>query len=179
MNLLADQTIATAPPSIALVIAAATLITGGVYLMLARSLVRVLLGVVLAGNGITVLFLIAGGRAGSAPLRGDTPVSEMADPLPQAMVLTAIVIALATVAFVLALAYRDWRLNGTDDVQDDIEDARIRQLADRDQTSSTYDADDTSITEAEEDPEAIADAEAESAARAYGMADQPDEEGRP
>lgn len=178
MSTVADQTIATAPPSVALVISAAVLITGGVYLMLARSLVQVLLGVVLAGNGIAVLFLIAGGRAGSAPLHGNTPVSEMADPLPQAMVLTAIVIALATVAFVLALAYRDWRLNGTDDVQDDVEDARIRRLADRDQTSSAYDADSTSVTDAEEDPDAIADAEAESAARAYGLDDQQDGGGR-
>ena len=47
----------------------------------------------------------------------------MSDPLPQALVLTAIVISLGTTAFVLAMAYRSWQLTGHDDVQDDVEDA--------------------------------------------------------
>ena len=50
----------------------------------------------------------------------------MSDPLPQALVLTAIVIALGTTAFLLAMAHRSWQLNGNDDVQDDVEDASIR-----------------------------------------------------
>ena len=48
----------------------------------------------------------------------------MSDPLPQALVLTAIVISLGTTAFLLAMAYRSWQLTGHDDVQDDVEDAR-------------------------------------------------------
>ena len=44
----------------------------------------------------------------------------MSDPLPQAMVLTAIVITLGMTAFLLAMAYRSWQLNGHDEVQDDV-----------------------------------------------------------
>src|SRR5690625_7166612 len=49
----------------------------------------------------------------------------MADPLPQAIVLTAIVINLGLTAFVLAMAYRSWQLHGHDEVQDDLEDRRL------------------------------------------------------
>ena len=82
------------------------------------------------GNGVNLCFLVAGGPAGDAPIvakGGDT--TGLSDPLPQAMVLTAIVITLATTAFVLAMAYRSWQLNGHDDVQDDVEDDTIRRLA--------------------------------------------------
>ena len=53
----------------------------------------------------------------------------MSDPLPQAMVLTAIVIGLALTAFMLAMAYRSWTLNDHDEVQDDLEDRRIARQA--------------------------------------------------
>ena len=65
----------------------------------------------------------------------------MSDPLPQAMVLTAIVITLGATAFLLALAYRSFQLNGHDEVADDVEDAVIRQLAEGDLASDSYDAD--------------------------------------
>jgi multicomponent Na+:H+ antiporter subunit C len=52
-----------------------------------------------------------------------------ADPLPQAMVLTAIVITFGVTAFLLALAFRSWLLTGEDFVQDDVEDRRIAALA--------------------------------------------------
>jgi multicomponent Na+:H+ antiporter subunit C len=65
----------------------------------------------------------------------------MSDPLPQAMVLTAIVITLGMTAFLLALAYRSWHLNGHDEVQDDVEDRRIMELADRDEGPGTADND--------------------------------------
>ena len=45
------------------------------------------------------------------------------------MILTSIVITLALVAFVLAMAYRSWQLHGHDEVQDDVEDTRLAQLA--------------------------------------------------
>ena len=51
----------------------------------------------------------------------------MSDPLPQAMILTAIVITLGMAAFLLTLAYRSWQLLGHDEVQDDVEDRRIMQ----------------------------------------------------
>jgi multicomponent Na+:H+ antiporter subunit C len=112
-------------PSVVLVLAIGVLFAAGVYLLLERSLTRVLLGFILMGNGANLLFLVAGGRAGGAPLIGTTPEDEMSDPLVQAMVLTAIVITLGITAFVLAMAYRSWQLHGHDEVQDDLEDRRI------------------------------------------------------
>ncbi|CAB4942207.1 unannotated protein [freshwater metagenome] len=127
--------------NLTLVLVAAALLGCGVYLVLERSLSRVLVGFVMAGNGVSLSFMAAGGPAGHAPIvTKDGPTGGLTDPLPQAMVLTAIVITLATTAFVLAMAYRSWQLNGHDDVQDDIEDDTIRRLALRDVTSEAYDA---------------------------------------
>ena len=84
---------------------------------------------------------MASGAAGGAPIIGVTPKQEMSDPLPQAMVLTAIVITLGLTAYLLALAYRSFQLNGHDEVADDVEDAAIRQLAEADLASDSYDAD--------------------------------------
>ena len=125
--------------SLSLILAAAAMIGCGVYLILERSLTRVLVGLVLLGNGVNVLFLISSGPAGRAPIVGETDVSAMSDPLPQALVLTAIVISLGTSAFLLAMAYRSWQLNGHDDVQDDVEDRAIRRLAAADQASDSFD----------------------------------------
>lgn len=54
------------------------------------------------------------------------------------MVLTAIVITMAVAAFVLTLAYRSFQLHGHDEVADDVEDARIRELAKLDEASDSY-----------------------------------------
>lgn len=116
-------------PALVLVVAIGALVISGVYLMLERSLTRVLVGFILLGNGINLLFLVASGRAGKSAIIGNGTESEMSDPLPQAMVLTAIVITLGLVAFVLAMAYRSWQLHGHDEVQDDLEDRRIARLA--------------------------------------------------
>lgn len=124
--------------NLTLITVVGVLVGCGVTLILERSLTRILVGFVLIGNGLNILFLVASGPAGSAPIIGlsDKP---MADPLPQAMALTAIVITLGTTAFGLALAYRAWQLTGTDDVQDDLEDDLIRRRAERDQVSATFD----------------------------------------
>jgi multicomponent Na+:H+ antiporter subunit C len=124
--------------SLSLILAAAAMIGCGVYLVLERSLTRVLVGLVMLGNGVNLLFLISGGPPGRAPIvgRGESPMS---DPLPQALVLTAIVISLGTTAFVLAMAYRSWQLTDHDDVQDDVEDAAIRRLAAADEASDSFD----------------------------------------
>ena len=66
----------------------------------------------------------------------------MSDPLPQAFVLTAIVITLAVTAFLLTLAYRSFQIAGNDEVSDDVEDSAIRRLALDDETSGSYEADD-------------------------------------
>ncbi len=134
--------------NLALILTAAGLIGCGVYLLLERSLTRVLIGLILFSNGINVLFLVASGPSGGAPIVGMTPPGEMSDPLPQALVLTAIVITLGTTAFLLALAYRSWQLSGHDDVQDDPEDAAIRRLAAADEVPDNPDRDDDDADDA-------------------------------
>lgn len=116
-------------PDFLLVIAAAVMAGGGVYLALERSLTRVAVGLVLVGNAVNLLFIITGGPRGGAPIVGVTPEEAMSDPLPQAMVLTAIVITLALTAFLVAMAHRSWQLHRHDEVQDDLEDRRIARLA--------------------------------------------------
>ncbi|MBO1769218.1 Na(+)/H(+) antiporter subunit C [Agrococcus sp. TF02-05] len=124
-------------PSLALAVAGGVLIAAGTYLLLERSLMRILAGVMLAGNGVNLLFLVAAGPAGLGPIVG-TPEDEISDPLPQAMVLTAIVISLATSAFLLAMSYRSFQLEGHDEVADDVEDAIVRRRAEADLSSEAY-----------------------------------------
>lgn len=109
--------------SLVLVIAMAVLYASGIYLLLERSLTRMLLGFMLVGNATNLLILIVSGPAGSAPFWGET--GSIADPLPQAFVLTAIVITFGVCAFVMALIYRSWRLAHADDVIDDSDDIAI------------------------------------------------------
>ena len=106
--------------------ACAVLIATGVTLLLERSLVRVLAGVIFLGNGVNLLILTAGGPAGRPPIGARAAAGGTADPLPQAMVLTAIVITLGMTAFLLALVHRTWQLTGSDEVQDDTEDRMVR-----------------------------------------------------
>ena len=143
----------TLTPNLTLVLVVVGLVAVGTALALDRSLVRILLGMVLIGNGVAVLYLVVSGRAGRAPFVGEDPAA-MSDPLPQAMVLTAIVISLATIGFLLALSYRLWQISGTDDVPDDAEDARIQRLARDDETSETYDRSEVSTTTSDERAEA-------------------------
>jgi multicomponent Na+:H+ antiporter subunit C len=124
--------------NLTLAIAAGILVACGVYLLLERSLTRILLGIIIISNGVNLLFLVASGSPGTPPIVGLFDPETTADPLPQAMVLTAIVITMGTTAFVLALAYRSFQLNGHDEVADDVEDARIRQLAQADEQSESY-----------------------------------------
>lgn len=118
-------------PSVVLVVLVGVLFATGVYLLLERSLTRVLIGVTLLGNGANLLLLVAGGAAGGPPIIDTGPEDQMADPLPQAFVLTAIVITLGLSAFLLAMAYRAWQLTGHDEVQDDLEDRRIARRVSR------------------------------------------------
>jgi multicomponent Na+:H+ antiporter subunit C len=119
-------------PNLVYVVVIGVLFGAGVSLLLERTLTRVLIGVVLIGNGVNVLILM-GGAFGTPPIVGEAPVEGMSDPLPQAMILTAIVITLGITAFLLAMAYRSWQLLGHDEVQDDAEDTRIIELAERDE----------------------------------------------
>ncbi|MET7946143.1 Na(+)/H(+) antiporter subunit C [Micromonospora sp. NPDC005324] len=124
-----------AGPTLVLVLAIAVLVGCGVILLLERSLTRILLGVVMLGNGVNLLILL-GGRSGGAPIVGTGPVERMSDPLPQAMVLTSIVITFGFTAFLLAVAYRSWYLSGDDEVPDDLEDRQIIRRAGRNEVSA-------------------------------------------
>ncbi|MDK6630237.1 NADH-quinone oxidoreductase subunit K, partial [Actinotignum timonense] len=96
--------------SLALILMCGVFVAVGVYLILERSLSRVILGLGCLSNGVNILFLIAGGRTGNPPFIGNGSPELWADPLVMAMMLTAIVITLATTGFLLAMAYRTWQL---------------------------------------------------------------------
>lgn len=117
-------------PSFAMLLLAGALVGCGVYLVLERTLTRIFIGLSLMTNGINVLILAMAGPAGLPPLLGGGGGS-IVDPLPQAMILTSIVLSLGTTAFGLALAYRSWRLAGHDEVIDDIEDSRLQRRVER------------------------------------------------
>lgn len=111
-----------------LVILMGVLYSSGVYLMLERSMTRVVLGFLLVGNATNILILIMGGKRGIAPILGEgASVEEFNDPLPQAFILTAIVITFGVTAFLLALIYRSWRLSRADELEDDAEDLAIAE----------------------------------------------------
>ncbi len=82
-----------------------SLFAAGTWLLLGRSIVRQIIGLALIGHGANLMILLSGGvRGTSAPLLGNPP--PLADPLPQALILTAIVIGFGVLAFLLALGYR-------------------------------------------------------------------------
>ncbi|GAA2338884.1 hypothetical protein GCM10009854_14060 [Saccharopolyspora halophila] len=114
--------------NLTLAVVVAVLYSVGFYLLMQRSLMRVLLGIVILGHGSNLLLQTAGGPPGRAPMLTSASPEQMTDPLPQAMALTAIVITFALTTFLLALAYRSWTLLGHDEVRDDVEDRRIQRL---------------------------------------------------
>ena len=120
--------------SVVLAFAAATLFGVGTYLVLQRKLSRIIIGLALISHGANIL-LIASGRNGLAPLLGDGDVDpdRYADPLPQAMALTTIVITFGVTALLLAMAYRSWLLDHDDDVPDDLTDRDVARGGWRDQ----------------------------------------------
>jgi multicomponent Na+:H+ antiporter subunit C len=85
----------------------------GVYLLLSRSIIRMLLGVTIFGNGVNLLIFTAGRLtrevAPIVPGGLDYPAGPIANPLPQALILTAIVIGFAMFSFLLVLAYRAYQ----------------------------------------------------------------------
>ena len=87
----------------------------GIYLLLRGRTFTVVLGLSLIGYAVNV-FIFAAGRlwSGTPPILGGAGV--LADPLPQALVLTAIVIGFATTGFVIELALRSRHENGSDQV---------------------------------------------------------------
>jgi len=120
--------------SIALLLLVGVLFAAGTYLLMERSLTRIALGVGVLGNGVNVLIVAVGSRPGRAPIIGEQ--GELADPLPQALVLTAIVIGFALLAFLLALAWRNWTITDNDEVEDDVEDRLIASRVERNAKST-------------------------------------------
>jgi len=101
--------------------AVAVLVAAGVYLALRPQLFSVLLGITLLSYAVNLFLLAAGGLAlGAAPLT-DRP-GPYADPLPQALVLTAIVISFGMTALVIVLALRAVAERGHDRVDGDAEE---------------------------------------------------------
>jgi multicomponent Na+:H+ antiporter subunit C len=85
----------------------------GVYLLLSRSVIRMLLGMTILGNGVNLLIFTAGRLtreiAPIVPAGLDQPAGPIANPLPQALILTAIVIGFAMFSFLLVLAFRAYQ----------------------------------------------------------------------
>jgi multicomponent Na+:H+ antiporter subunit C len=96
------------------------LYTAGFYLLLRRTLAQLVLGLAILTNATNMLiFTSARVTREGAPLipEGESaPVGMVADPVPQALILTAIVIGFGVLAFFIALAYRTFRTVGTDDL---------------------------------------------------------------
>lgn len=103
--------------SIVAAAAAASLFGIGTYLVLQRKLSRIIIGLGLITHGANVLMITAS-RRGRAPLIGSADAEQFADPLPQALALTAIVISFGVTALLLALAYRSWLLSDDDEIAD-------------------------------------------------------------
>lgn len=107
-----------------------TLFAGAAYMMLRRSVVKLILGLVLLSHGTNLLlFLMGDGVVKGLPpfvdeATGVTPVVA-ADPLNQALILTAIVINFGFTAFILALAYRANQAVNSDDLDDMVETDRL------------------------------------------------------
>ncbi|TFD95939.1 Na(+)/H(+) antiporter subunit C [Jeotgalibacillus sp. R-1-5s-1] len=94
------------------------LFTSAVYLILSKSLLRVIIGTALLSHGAHLLLLTMSGlKTGDAPVLLDG-VTSYTDPLPQALVLTAIVISFGVTAFFLVLAYRAYQELGTDNMEE-------------------------------------------------------------
>ncbi|MDN4481362.1 cation:proton antiporter subunit C [Demequina muriae] len=88
-----------------LAITAGLLVMGAVYLLLKREMLRIVLGFVLLGHAANLVIMAAGGASRrDAPFGAPDDLSTVADPLPQAFVLTAIVIAFAITILMLVLA---------------------------------------------------------------------------
>jgi multicomponent Na+:H+ antiporter subunit C len=103
---------------------AAVLFGIGTYLVLQRKLSRLIIGLGLISHGANIVFVTAS-RRGNPPLVGSGSSEDFADPVPQSLVLTAIVISFGVTALLLALAYRSWLLTRDDEVQDDVEDRLV------------------------------------------------------
>lgn len=105
-----------------LAVASGALYATGIYLMLRRRLAQLIIGLGLMSNGTNLLIFLAGGLTRAQPPVVPEGATELvppyADPVPQSLVLTAIVIGFGLLAFALVLAQRVHDTLGTDDVDE-------------------------------------------------------------
>ena len=119
--------------SVLLAFAAAFLFATGTWLLLQRRLSRIIIGIGLIGHGSNVLLLTSSNGRGLPPIIDSADPIDFADPLPQALALTSIVITFGVTVFLFAVGFRSWKLTHDDVVEDDVEDRFIaRRRADRD-----------------------------------------------
>ncbi len=97
-----------------------TLYGCALYLLLRRSIVKLLIGLILLGNGTNLLIFsgsgLVRGRPPLVPVDATSVPAPYADPLPQALILTAIVISFGVLVYAVALIYRTYRALATDDL---------------------------------------------------------------
>lgn len=105
-----------------LALTSGVLYAAAIYLMLRRRLAQLIIGLGLLSNGTNLLIFTVGGltraRPPVVPDGADALIGPYADPVPQALVLTAIVIGFGVLAFSLVLAHRVHATSGTDDVDE-------------------------------------------------------------
>ena len=99
------------------------LTASGVYLMLRRHTFPVILGLTLLSYAVNVFIFVMGRLSINQPPIIGTGVTQYPDPLPQALVLTAIVISFGMTALIVVLALRGYLETGTDSVEDAEQDA--------------------------------------------------------
>jgi len=93
--------------------------TAGVYMLLRRSILKFIIGIIFMSNATNLLVFMSAGITSGSPafLNGSAErADQLADPLPQALVLTAVVIGLGIIVFILALKYKFFSVTGTDDL---------------------------------------------------------------
>lgn len=101
------------------IVVVGALCTAGVYLMMERHLLRILFGIILLSNAINLALFITGKLTFAKPpfIGGNEgPVSQVANSVPQALVLTAVVIGFGLLIFALILTYRVYKETGTVDM---------------------------------------------------------------
>ena len=105
-----------------LAILVGVLYSAGIYMILRRSLVKVIIGFIFLGHAANLLIFTIGrvtkGIPAFVPKGSETLVEPFADPLPQALILTAIVIGFGVQAFAIVLFKRAYQTVGTDDLDE-------------------------------------------------------------
>lgn len=98
------------------------LYAAGLYLMMRRSIVKLIIGLALLSHGSNLLIFMMGhltrGQPAIVPSGAAQPAAPFADPLPQALILTAIVIGFGVLAFSVVLIRRAYQIVGTDDLDE-------------------------------------------------------------